>query len=221
MVRRYEAGELDTTDDIPADQIKSLQGALRRAGQARPLSRHLLLRRQLLEGAVQRRARAPGPVHGRSTASSSRSRSGARPCSRPIPSCRRASAITASPPRSTTRTCRRSTARKRPRRCSRRPASARRQAAQGRDPLQHDRQQPEHGHRHCRQWKDLGVETSFINTDGKTHFAYLRDGGDFDVARYGWIGDYSDPKNFLFLLKSDNKGFNYGKYNNPEFDDAR
>ncbi len=26
------------------------------------------------------------------------------------------------------------------------------------------------------QWKQIGVETSFINTDGKTHFAYLRDG---------------------------------------------
>ncbi|WP_210484761.1 peptide ABC transporter substrate-binding protein [Microvirga antarctica] len=68
------------------------------------------------------------------------------------------------------------------------------------------------------QWKQLGVETSFVNTDGKTHFAHLRDGGDFDVARYGWIADYSDPEDFLFLLKSDNKGFNYGKYNNPEFD---
>lgn len=68
------------------------------------------------------------------------------------------------------------------------------------------------------QWKQAGIETSFINTDGKTHFAHLRDGGDFDVARYGWIADYSDPNNFLFLLKSDNKGFNYGKYNNPEFD---
>ncbi|WP_112662505.1 peptide ABC transporter substrate-binding protein [Microvirga flavescens] len=68
------------------------------------------------------------------------------------------------------------------------------------------------------QWKQIGVETSFINTDGKTHFAHLRDGGDFDVARYGWIADYSDPNVFLFLLKSDNKGFNYGKYNNPEYD---
>jgi oligopeptide transport system substrate-binding protein len=68
------------------------------------------------------------------------------------------------------------------------------------------------------QWKQIGVETSFINTDGKTHFAHLRDGGDFDIARYGWIADFSDPENFLFLLKSDNKGFNYGKYNNPEFD---
>jgi oligopeptide transport system substrate-binding protein len=68
------------------------------------------------------------------------------------------------------------------------------------------------------QWKAANIETSFINTDGKTHFAHLRDGGDFDVARYGWIADYSDPNNFLFLLKSDNKGFNYGKYNNPQFD---
>ncbi len=68
------------------------------------------------------------------------------------------------------------------------------------------------------QWKAIGVETTFINTDGKTHFAFLRDGGDFDVARYGWIGDYSDPQNFLFLFLSDNTGFNSGKYVNPQFD---
>jgi oligopeptide transport system substrate-binding protein len=68
------------------------------------------------------------------------------------------------------------------------------------------------------QWKQIGVETSFINTDGKTHFAHLREGGDFDIARAGWIGDYSDPQNFLFLVQADNKGFNYAKYNNPEFD---
>lgn len=68
------------------------------------------------------------------------------------------------------------------------------------------------------QWKQAGIETTLVNTDGKTHFAYLRDGGDFDIARYGWIADYSDPENFLFLLKSDTKGFNYGKYNNPEYD---
>lgn len=68
------------------------------------------------------------------------------------------------------------------------------------------------------QWKQIGVETSFINTDAKTHFAHLRDGGDFDVARAGWIGDYSDPQNFLFLVESDNTGFNYAKYKNAEFD---
>ena len=68
------------------------------------------------------------------------------------------------------------------------------------------------------QWKQIGVETSFVNTDAKTHFALLRDGGDFDIARAGWIGDYSDPQNFLFLVESDNTGMNYAKYKNPEYD---
>jgi oligopeptide transport system substrate-binding protein len=68
------------------------------------------------------------------------------------------------------------------------------------------------------QWKAIGVTADFISTDGKTHFAHLREGGDFDVARAGWIGDYSDPQNFLFLGLSDNKGMNYAKYNNPAFD---
>ncbi len=68
------------------------------------------------------------------------------------------------------------------------------------------------------QWKQIGVETTFINTDARTHFAFLRERGDYDVARAGWIGDYSDPQNFLFLLQSDNKGFNYARYENPEYD---
>ena len=47
---------------------------------------------------------------------------------------------------------------------------------------------------------------------------YLRDGGDFAVARAGWIGDYNDAQNFLFMVESDNTGFNYAKYDNPEYD---
>jgi oligopeptide transport system substrate-binding protein len=69
------------------------------------------------------------------------------------------------------------------------------------------------------QWKAVGIETEFISTDGKTHFAHLREGGDFDVARAGWIADYSDAQNFLFLGLSDNKGMNYAKYKNPKFDE--
>lgn len=67
-------------------------------------------------------------------------------------------------------------------------------------------------------WKPLGVEISMINTDTKTHYAILRDRQDFDVARAGWIGDYSDPQNFLFMVESDNTGFNYARYENPEYD---
>jgi oligopeptide transport system substrate-binding protein len=57
-----------------------------------------------------------------------------------------------------------------------------------------------------------------LNTDTKTHYAHLRDKGDYDVARAGWIGDYSDPQNFLFMVESDNDGFNYAGYNNPDYD---
>ena len=67
-------------------------------------------------------------------------------------------------------------------------------------------------------WKPLGVEVTLFNTDLKSHYAHLRDRGDFDVARAGWIGDYSDPQNFLFMVESDNTGFNYARYENPEYD---
>ena len=67
-------------------------------------------------------------------------------------------------------------------------------------------------------WKPLGVETTFINTDIKTHYALLREKGDYDVARAGWIADYPDPQNFLFLCQSDNKGLNYSSYANPAYD---
>ena len=67
-------------------------------------------------------------------------------------------------------------------------------------------------------WKPLGVEVTLLNTDTATHYAHLRDKGDFDIARAGWIGDYSDPQNFLFLLESNNPGFNYANYSNPDYD---
>ncbi len=67
-------------------------------------------------------------------------------------------------------------------------------------------------------WRDIGIDTRFVYTDAKTHFAYLRDGGDFDIARMSWIADYSDPQNFLFLLKTGNDGFNSGHWSNPEYD---
>jgi oligopeptide transport system substrate-binding protein len=38
------------------------------------------------------------------------------------------------------------------------------------------------------------------------------------VARAGWIADYNDPQNFLFMVESDNDGFNYANYANPDYD---
>ena len=67
-------------------------------------------------------------------------------------------------------------------------------------------------------WQPLGVNVTLSNQDTASHYAGLRDGADYDVARAGWIGDYNDPQNFLFLYESDNLGFNYSRYNNPEYD---
>lgn len=70
------------------------------------------------------------------------------------------------------------------------------------------------------QWKAIGVETAPISTDGRTHFAFLRDRGAYDVARAGWIADYNDPQNFLFLLESSAiPGLNYARWSNPAYDD--
>ena len=67
-------------------------------------------------------------------------------------------------------------------------------------------------------WAPLGVNISLFNTDIATHYAFLRDGGDFDIARAGWIADYNDPFNFLFLVMCDNDGFNYANFCNEEYE---
>lgn len=67
-------------------------------------------------------------------------------------------------------------------------------------------------------WKAIGIEVTMQNLDVKSHYAYLQEGGAFQVARAGWGADYADPENFLNLIVSTNTSFNYGHWNNPEFD---
>ncbi len=67
-------------------------------------------------------------------------------------------------------------------------------------------------------WRPLNVTVSFVNADSKTHFAYLRDGGDFEVARAGWLADYPDAQNFLALGRSDNAALNYSHWANKDYD---
>jgi oligopeptide transport system substrate-binding protein len=67
-------------------------------------------------------------------------------------------------------------------------------------------------------WSELGINITYKIRDAAAHYAHLRDLGEVQVARAGWIGDFSDPYNFLFLLERDNVGFNYARYDNPEFD---
>lgn len=66
-------------------------------------------------------------------------------------------------------------------------------------------------------WKAIGVKAELFNSEVKVHYADLKQ-GDFQVARAGWIADYNDAQNFLYLLESRTGANNYGRYSNPEFD---
>lgn len=67
-------------------------------------------------------------------------------------------------------------------------------------------------------WGEIGVELS-VNIVEWASFTPMRRNGDYDSARNGWVGDYSDPSNMLDLLFSTN-GNNDGKFNNADYDAA-
>lgn len=67
-------------------------------------------------------------------------------------------------------------------------------------------------------WKEIGV-TLEVEIVEWSSFTPMRRQGDFEIARNGWVGDYSDPSNQLELLYSTN-GNNDGKYASEAFDAA-
>lgn len=67
-------------------------------------------------------------------------------------------------------------------------------------------------------WKQtLGVKTSLRNEEWKVYLS-SRNQKQFQVVRAGWIGDYNDAYSFLSLFKSDVGEMNTSGYSNPEFD---
>ena len=67
------------------------------------------------------------------------------------------------------------------------------------------------------QLRPLGIEVSLINADAKTHFSYLENKGEFDFAVSGWIADYKDPESFLGISRKAS-GNNFGNYDSPDFE---
>ncbi|NNG04574.1 MAG: peptide ABC transporter substrate-binding protein [Inquilinus sp.] len=66
-------------------------------------------------------------------------------------------------------------------------------------------------------WKQIHVNANLHNADVAVHYNDLEQ-GDFQVARAGWVADYPDAQNFLFLLQTNAGVLNYGRYSVPEFD---
>ena len=67
-------------------------------------------------------------------------------------------------------------------------------------------------------WAELGI-TLDVNIVEWASFTPMRRAQEYDAARNGWVGDYSDPSNMLELFYSSN-GNNDGKFSNAEFDAA-
>ncbi|OZI39309.1 ABC transporter substrate-binding protein [Bordetella genomosp. 1] len=68
-------------------------------------------------------------------------------------------------------------------------------------------------------WKRVfGAKVKLVNLDVSSHYAYLQEGGKFNVARAGWIADYADAETFLGLSVSGNQTFNYGRFSNAAYD---
>lgn len=67
-------------------------------------------------------------------------------------------------------------------------------------------------------WKEIGIDLNVEIVEWAS-FTPLRRAGDYESARNGWVGDYSDPSNMLDLLYSTN-GNNDGKFNNKDYDAA-
>ncbi len=67
-------------------------------------------------------------------------------------------------------------------------------------------------------WKQvLGVKASLRNEEWKVYLN-SRNQKQFQVVRSGWIGDYNDAYSFLSIFKSDVGEINTAGYQNPEFD---
>lgn len=67
-------------------------------------------------------------------------------------------------------------------------------------------------------WAELGIDLQ-VNIVEWSSFTPMRRSGDFEVARNGWVGDYSDPSNMLELFYTTN-GNNDGKFSDADFDAA-
>ena len=66
-------------------------------------------------------------------------------------------------------------------------------------------------------WKQIGVSAELMSTEGKVHQKLLQ-AHDFDVAQDGWILDYNDAKNQLYLFQKSTVEMNYASYNSPKYE---
>jgi oligopeptide transport system substrate-binding protein len=68
-------------------------------------------------------------------------------------------------------------------------------------------------------WKEIApwVDAQIRQVETKDLYKQLQT-KDFALADAGWVADYNDAYNFLYLLDSRTGAMNYGGYKNPAYD---
>jgi oligopeptide transport system substrate-binding protein len=66
-------------------------------------------------------------------------------------------------------------------------------------------------------WKMVGAQVTLEAKEFAIHYDLLKT-GNFEMGGAGWIFDYNDAQNVLFLFESSNAGLNYPGYRNPAYD---
>lgn len=65
-------------------------------------------------------------------------------------------------------------------------------------------------------WRAIYVDLEIVQSESQVNFSKLRE-GDFDIGSGSWAADFSDASNFLMLMTTGNAQ-NYAHYSNPAFD---
>lgn len=66
-------------------------------------------------------------------------------------------------------------------------------------------------------WKQIYADAEILALDTAVHYDKLK-ANDYDVGAAGWVWDYNDGKNIVYLFESTTLQQNYPRYANPEFD---
>ncbi len=69
-------------------------------------------------------------------------------------------------------------------------------------------------------WNSIAewVNVSVTQIETQIHYENLRS-ADYEVGDGGWIADFNDAYNFLYLAETQSIPMNYSRYQNPEYDD--
>jgi oligopeptide transport system substrate-binding protein len=66
-------------------------------------------------------------------------------------------------------------------------------------------------------WKEIGAQVRLAPAESQVHYNLLRK-QEFVAAWCGWVADYRDAKNYLMLWQTSALDLNFGRYSNPKYD---